>query len=429
MNLEKGVSMKYLLILALIISTRTLAAEEASNVQEPTQAPPVEEPDNWPTLEKFWFEKNHESEFVNALIGTPTAEVKLGYEYSDLDGNGTDSANALISRIRLNYQSGNYKGLEAFVQAQYVGPIVDQYAPEDSNYDTVADPEAFRFHQLYLAYNNYNTLGKIGSQEILLDNQRFIGNVGWRFNAQSFNAALIQNESVDNLKLFYAYTDSINEPDGENNDERQYHLFNGQYGVGENNKVSVYAYLQRNDLMTLPDELDTYGARFWGKNGTFVHNAMLAGQREAYYAFLSGKLDFEPADAEVGIEYISGGADPKEQFQTLNGTAHAFNGWADQFLGTGGGLPGGLVDLWLKGSGMIFEKTELIGVYHYFGTASDAAGFSGTYGNEIDLMAKQKVHENFDLSATLAYYIKADGDIAKPTADETVFWLRGTWRF
>lgn len=416
--------MKRLLIAALIVSTVAYAAEEAAKTQEPPK-----EPGNWPMLEKYWFEKNHDSEFLNALIGTPSAEVKLGYEYGDLDGNTTDPANALISRIRLNYLSGNYKGFEGFVQAQYVGPIVDKYSPEDSAYDTVSDPEAFRFHQLYLAYNNYDTLAKIGAQEILLDNQRFIGNVGWRFNAQSFNAGLIQNESIDNLKVLYAYTDSINEPNGENNADRQYHLINAEYGLGENNNVSAFAYLQRNDLVTHPDELDTFGTRFWGKNGTFVHNAMLAGQRDAYYGWLSGALDFEPADAEVGIEYISGGTDPKEQFRTLNGTAHAFNGWADQFLGTGGGLPGGLIDVWVKGTGKVAEKTELIGVYHYFSTASDAVGFSGTYGNEIDLMAKQKIHKNFDLVAALAYYVKGDDDGTNFTADETVFWLRGTWRF
>ena len=122
-----------------------------------------------------------------------------------------------------------------------MGPLVDNYSPENTAYDTVADPEAFRFHQLYLGWAGYDTKARVGAQEILLDNQRFIGNVGWRFNAQSFNAGLIQNESIDNLKLFYAYTDSINEPNGENNPDRQYHLLNGEYKLGDNNKLSAYA--------------------------------------------------------------------------------------------------------------------------------------------------------------------------------------------
>ena len=85
----------------------------------------------------------------------------------------------------------------------------------------------------------------------------------------------------------------------------------------------------------------------------------------------------------------------------------------------------------MKGTGKITDKTELIGVYHYFSTASDASGlsFSGTLGNEIDLMAKQKIHKNFDLVAALAYYVKGDDDANNLTADETVFWLRGTFRF
>ena len=80
---------------------------------------------------------------------------------------------------------------------------------------------------------------------------------------------------------------------------------------------------------------------------------------------------------------------------------------------------------------MVYERTELIGVYPYFSTASDASGasFSVTYGNEIDLMAKQKIHKNFDLVAAFAFYVKGDDDGTNFTADETVFRLRGTFRF
>ena len=417
--------MKRLLIIATLISTAAYA-EDAAKVEEPQEAQ-VEQSGghkDWPSLDE-WATGEKLKE------GKLSAEILLGYEYSDLSDNGTKAAHALLTRTRLQYETAKYAGFDAKIMGQYVGPLNDHYAPRDPAYDTVADPEAFRLHEAYLAYTGYDTHARIGAQEIILDNARFIGNVGWRFNAQSFNGGLVKNDSVDNLTLLYAYTDSINATDGNINHNRQYHLFNGEYKVGDNNKVSAFAYLQRNDGA---NDIDTFGARFWGKNSAFVHNAMLAFQRDAYYGYLSGKLDYDAADVEVGVEYISGGDTTRDRFQTLNGTAHAFNGWADQFLGTGSGaftVWGGLVDVWVKGSVVPMERMELIGVYHYFNTAAStpAATFSGNYGNEIDGMLKYKVCKNFDALTGFAYYIKGDDDITNITADETVFWLRGTFRF
>ena len=423
--------MKRLLFAAVLIAMGAHARKSSTAAATPVSVINAEdiEQTNWPTLDKVWFKQNKNSDFVNALIGTPSAELKLGYEYSDVD-NGIPAANALIGRIRLNYQSGVWKGFDGFVQAQYVGSLVDNYSSSKPpvDYDVVADPEAFRFHQAYLGWTGYDTKARIGSQEIILDNARFIGNVGWRFNAQSFNAGLIQNQSVENLKLFYSYIDSINAPDGDTKRTRQYHLVNVQYDLGEEkkNKVSAYSYLQRNDNA---DNVDTFGLRSWGKNGKIAHNGMLAFQRDAYYGYLSGALDNESVDFELGGEYISGGADPKERFQTLNGTAHAFNGWADQFLGTGGGLKHGLVDIWAKVSGQPMDKMTASAIFHYFNTAKDVDGFSGNYGSEIDAQLKYAFNEYIDTSATIAYHMKGDNNAENKTNDETVFWLRGALRF
>jgi len=417
--------MKRLVTAVLLISMGAIA-EEAAKIEEPTEAK-VEESGghkDWPSLDE-WADNN------KLKSGTLTAEILLGYEYSDLSDNGTQAAHAVLTRTRLNYQTANFEGFDARVQAQYVGPINDHYGLPggggNPNYDVVADPEAFRLHQAYLAYTGYDTHGRVGPQEIILDNARFIGNVGWRFNAQSFNAGSVKNESVENLKLYYAYADSINEIDGDTNHDRQYHMLNGEYKLGENNNVSGLIYLQRNDGGGL-EKLDTYGLRAWGKNEKISHDAMIALQRDAFYGSLFGEFDMDAVDVGAGVEYISGGQGG-EQFQTLNGTAHKFNGWADQFLGTGGGLPGGLIDVYGQVSSTVIEKLKLMGVVHYFNTTDTTAGFDGTYGYEIDALAKYPVCKNFDVLAKVAYYIKDGNVTANTTADETVFWLRGTLSF
>lgn len=417
--------MKYLLIAALLVSMGTYAGDGAQVESNSGHK-------DWPSLNKLWNETDSGESLKRALVdGTPSAEILLGYEYSDLDDpGGLDDAHAVLTRTRLNYQTGAFKGFDAFVQAQYVGPINSHFSPKDPTYDTVADPENFRFHQAYLAYTGYDSHARFGSQEINLDNARFIGNVGWRLNAQSFNAASIANHSVSNLVLYYAYADSINQIDGNMNHARQYHLVNAEYKVCEHSKASGFAYLQRNDNSAANSKLDTYGLRTWGTNGKITHDAMLALQRNAYYGSLFGEVDVDAVDVGAGVEYISGGDNLNEQFQTLNGTAHKFNGWADQFLATGGGLPGGLIDLYAQVSGTPSEKVKLMGVFHYFTTAdTTATGFDGPYGYELDASAAYAVCKNFDLLAKVAFYEKDGSALGNFTNDETVFWLRGTLRF
>ncbi len=421
--------MKSIIIAALLVPMGVVA-EEAAKVEEPAEAK-VEESGghkDWPSLDE-WADSNKLKE------GTLTAEILLGYEYSDFEGNGTSEAQALLTRTRINYQTANFEGFDARVQAQYVGPVNDHYSYPgggNPNYDVVADPEAFRLHQAYLAYSGYDSKAIVGAQEIILDNQRFIGNVGWRFNAQSFMAGSIANHSVSNLTLYYAYAGGINDILGNYSNNRQYHLLNAEYKLGESNQVAGYAYLQRNDNSAANEKVDTYGLRAWGKNGKISHEAMLALQRDAYYGSVFGNFDFDAIGVGAGIEYISGGNNLNEHFQTLNGTAHKFNGWADQFLRTDGSLPvfGGLIDIYGQVSAVAFEKLKLMGVAHYFTTADTTpTGFDGPYGYEFDALAKYPVCKNFDVLAKIAYYVKEDDHIGNFTNDETVFWLRGTLRF
>jgi hypothetical protein len=426
--------MKRVLVAALLVSGGAYA-DKAAEVKQPAEAK-VEENShkNWPTLDE-WFKTN------NLNAGTLTAELLVGYEHSDLDNGpgGTKAANAFITRTRVNYQTANHEGFDARIQAQYVGPINDHYSYPgggNGNYDVVADPENFRLHQAYLGYTGFDSKVKVGAQEIILDNARFIGNIGWRLNAQSFNAGAIQNNSIENLKLYYAYTESINTILGSINHERRYHLANAEYNLNENNKASAFAYLQRNTSSGAgPNKLDTFGLRTWGKNEALSHEATIALQRNALYGHVFGEINVDVANIGGGVEYISGGSSSHDIFQTLDGTAHKFNGWADQFAAgaasTGTGvLDGGLLDIYGQISATPVEKLKLMGVVHAFTTTDERAnGWEGPYGYEIDALAKYPICKNFDMLAKVAYYIK-DGDSTRnPTADETVFWLRGTLSF
>src|SRR5690606_15755501 len=55
-------------------------------------------------------------------------------------------------------------------------------------YSIVADPENIELNRLQLAYRQGGFGLTVGRQRIILDSARFVGNVGWRQNEQTFDA-------------------------------------------------------------------------------------------------------------------------------------------------------------------------------------------------------------------------------------------------
>ncbi len=50
----------------------------------------------------------------------------------------------------------------------------------------------------------------LGRQRINLDDQRFVGNVGWRQNEQTYDGFRVVNKSIPNLTVDVTYFDQVN---------------------------------------------------------------------------------------------------------------------------------------------------------------------------------------------------------------------------
>ena len=117
------------------------------------------------------------------------ANLNFRYRYELVDQDGFDeNANASTLRIRLNYLTGGWKNWSGFVEMDYVGEVIvndfnsgaGTSSDNRDQYPVVADPKGTDLNQLYLDYkaSDEATL-RFGRQRILLDNQRFVGGVGW----------------------------------------------------------------------------------------------------------------------------------------------------------------------------------------------------------------------------------------------------------
>ncbi|NIX55640.1 MAG: hypothetical protein GWN14_06840, partial [candidate division Zixibacteria bacterium] len=94
----------------------------------------------------------------------------------------TDAAASTV-RTRMGYRTGETGGLSAFIEFEDVSEVGEK--KYGGNYSVVADPEITELNQAYVSYQapgKSNVL--LGRQRLILDNARFVGNVGWRQNEQ-----------------------------------------------------------------------------------------------------------------------------------------------------------------------------------------------------------------------------------------------------
>lgn len=338
--------------------------------------------------------------------GDVIADFRLRYETNDTEG-GADAATALTLRSRLGYETPSMAGVKVMAELEDVRAVIDEYAPEDTDYDTVADPANTEINRFQLSYAKDNFAAVIGRQRIILDNARFIGNVGWRQNEQTYDAALFSYKT-DDVTLAYAYIDQVNGILFNDTDVTA-HALNAAFTGLSAGKLVTYAYLAEMDDVDYT--LNTYGASFAGKTAagdtTITYRAELATQTQdnggvendaMYYALEAGAV-ISGVTLAVGNETL-GSDDGAFGFSTPFATKHAFNGWADKFLGT---PADGLSDTYVKAVGVV-SGVKLLGVYHTY----SAVEGSDDKGSEINLLAAKKIDKNFSVGLKYAGYTAGD---------------------
>ena len=367
------------------------------------------------------------------------AALDLRYRFEMVDQTGVSKkAKASTLRTRLNYATGSYHDTSAFVELDDVSVVGStQYndatglSSAKIEYPVVADPTGTEVNQAYLGYAGLaETTIKYGRQRLILDNARFIGNVGWRQNEQTYDAVTLVNKSLPVTTVAYGYVNNVNRIFGEDSTkgdiDTHAHLINLSYSGLTAGKLSVYGYLL--DLVNTPTaSTKTFGARFSG-------SAPVAADTKALYTVEYAKQsDYKGGAATIDATYTlvevgaakygvtaklgheSLGGDGVYGFSTPLATLHAFNGWADKFLAT---PASGLIDTYLNVSGKV-SGVKLMAVYHDFKADSGSA----SYGTETDLLAAKKFG-NYTLLAKYATY-SADTF----ATDTNKFWFMGQATF
>ncbi len=423
-----------------------------------------------------------EDAVIDALTGGKVSgNFRLRYEDVEVDSTKIKDASALTLRSRLGYETAPLVGITAFVEFEDTHVIngEDNYAPENKNpalpatapYDhaAIVDPEQTEINQAYLRYRGVPKLDvAIGRQRINIDNQRFIGAVGWRQNEQTFDAFTGVYKGIPDWNFYYAYIDRVQgissvKPLYNFDLDSSDNLFNISYSGFVLGKITAYGYYLNNEepsaalLNIAPDvndlnpalryeSNDTYGMRF---DGGYVlpittpikllYTAEYAEQTlknpkgidyDTKYSLLEAGAAYTTKigvlSAKVAQE-ILGSDHGLQGFQTPYATKHAFNGWVDMFLNT---PTAGLNDQYATlAADLQPYGVKVMLMYHEYSKDSG----SGDYGNEFNAQVLKQFGPNYTLGVKYGSYI-ANNDVATligttSNIDTKKFWLWGELTF
>jgi hypothetical protein len=354
-----------------------------------------------------------------------------------------DTANANTVRLRLGLLSPVFHGLQGYAEYQGLYAMQSDYNSTrngKTGFSIIADPYKNELDQLWISYAGIpDTLIKGGRQVIQLDDQRFIGNVGWRQLQQTFDSVLITHNNqqlfgltvnagyIGRAKTITATVEDLTAP-----------ILNVNYKLGDYGNLVGYAYwLDFTDPDVFFKSNQSYGIRLTNYQKPGDSFKLSDNYGLVYTAEWSIQSDYQnsPRNYTVNRYNLMGGftaynftlqgameqldgVGQNQVFQTPLGTNFAFQGWADQFLVTPND---GIRDVF----GTMITTLDrgdvtLMGIYHNF--YDDTGNIH--YGKEWDFRAVKKFGKHYSLLAQYAYY-----DADQFSTDTQKIWVQGNISF
>lgn len=352
-----------------------------------------------------------------------SAELRPRYEnrhgFKTLLETNAKGSNFVSQRTRLNFGFKNEKlRLKIVMQNVRVWGDVGTLSSDD---------KASALHEAWAeAIVNTKTSFKLGRQEIVYDDHRIFGNVGWAQQARSHDALLFKYtpNATNKLDIGLALnSDSQSNVDNLYSNAAGYKSLQYAWYHGVFNKLGVsflllntgIEYLDVNNEQTI-DYMQTIGPRLTYKSGKFNANAAAYLQtgkskdskvKASYFAGNIGYKFTKEWSLGLGVEQLSGtnsnaSSTDIKSFAPLFGTNHKFNGFMDYFYVGNHANSVGLRDLNMT-LGYSKNKFSAKLIPHLFSAAADvfdgATKMDARLGTEIDFTIGYKIAKDINLNA------------------------------
>lgn len=357
----------------------------------------------------------------------PRTEFRNGYK--TLNPSDVDPALFTSQRLRLNTKYATEK-YTFFVSLQ------DVRVWGDVKQLNTADNNGLALHEAWGLVNFDGVSLKAGRQEIVYDDSRMFGNVGWAQQARSHDALLLSFGETFKLDVGLAFNQ-----DGES-------LSGTTYTTSGNYKAMQYAWFNKkwdnlslsllflnNGLQYIDDaDVSNDEVRYSQTIGTHLKFNIaknLKASANAYYqggsdildrdlsAYLLGlDLGYKASDNwnfGLGFEVQSGNdydgdSSENKAFTPFYGTNHKFNGFMDYFYVGNHINSTGLVDVFAKVATKLSKKSNLsLFVHNFTSYAEVAQDVDKQLGTELDLVYSYKLAKDISLAAGYSQMFASEG--------------------
>lgn len=373
---------------------------------------------------------------------TPYADIRYRLELVDQAGLPED-ATASTLRLRAGVKTGEWHGLSGLVEGEAIAVLGKTSYNDSVNgklaYPVVADPSDVLLNQAWLRWRPAPELELTGGrQAVNVDNQRWIGSVGWRQNDQTLDAVKVAVKPLKGASLDYLHAWRVNRVFGPDSPQGIWrdtgiHAARAAYAIKNVGTISGYGLWL--DIPSAPASSSrTLGVRMAGelpvgKGKSVLYAAEYARQHDHganprrfaldYWLFEPG-VKLGAVSLKAGYERLEGNG--TAALQTPLATLHAFNGWADKFLTT---PANGLRDVYVDAAYKVPGKGTLAGLtlraaWHDFG--STRGGIA--YGREWNALVSYPLGKHLALTAKAARY-EADAF----ATDTTKLWFQVEAKF
>ena len=339
---------------------------------------------------------------------------RLRYESVDQTG-VAETAEALTGRLRFGFQTAPLAKTRLLAEGVWIGAGIDDYNSTTNGhtqFPVVADPASFTALNRFALSNKSleHTTLTFGRQRIVLDDTRFVGNVAWRQNEQTFDGLRAQIDGA--VKVDISWSNQVNRVFGPDSAVGRWHgdvmLTNVAHPFEFGTLTAFDYYLDLTDAAAASSNtlgLRLAGSKPLGKLGT---NYILSYARQVdagtnpanfslpYYLVEGGLTFNKKPNLTLGYERL--GSNGTVGFSTPLATLHAFQGWDDKFLAT---PAAGIDDTYVKfsypfGKHGAFTSVSALAWYHDFSAEQSSTHF----GDEMDLQLVARMKK---ITLTLKY--------------------------
>ena len=351
----------------------------------------------------------------------PRLEYRHGFK--NLFPNNADAAVFTSQRTRLNITHSIEK-LNFYVSIQDVRVWGD--VPQLNN----SDNNGLSLHQAWaeiLLDANYSL--KLGRQEIIYDDSRIFGNVGWTQQARSHDLALFKyrkgafqanlglafNQSKENLTGTNLITPNTYKAMQYAWLHKDWNNFSGSFlflnnglqspnGLKYSQTIGTHLETKVNDLGFITNLYYQFGNDVFDRD----LSAYLLGLEANYNTS-------DKATVGLGVELQSGNdyntANGKNNaFTPFYGTNHKFNGLMDYFYVGNHINSVGLLNIYAKSSYKLNPKSSLTAFVHNFSAAGDInSDVSKQLGTELDLIYGYKFTKEIGVKAGYSHLFPSEG--------------------